>query len=49
MAEQMPPEWGQKIIHATLICGDHRLQGADVPPAELAQTPRLLSVAKPGQ
>jgi PhnB protein len=33
MAEQMPPEWGQKIIHATLICGDHRLQGADAPPA----------------
>jgi PhnB protein len=33
IAEQMPPEWGQKIIHATLICGDHRLQGADVPPA----------------
>jgi PhnB protein len=32
MAEQMPPEWRDKIIHATLIWGNHRLQGADVPP-----------------
>jgi PhnB protein len=32
MAERMPSEWREKIIHATLNWGNHRLQGADVPP-----------------
>jgi len=32
MAEQLPHEWRNKVIHATLALGNHRLQGADVPP-----------------
>jgi PhnB protein len=32
MAEQMPPAWRAKIIHAALALGDHQLTGADVPP-----------------
>ena len=31
MAGQAPPEWGKKIMHATLQVGDHELQGADSP------------------
>ncbi len=29
---QVPPEWRNKILHATLHVGDGVLQGADVPP-----------------
>jgi PhnB protein len=32
IAEQTPPDWRKKIIHATFVLGDHRLQGADVAP-----------------
>jgi PhnB protein len=32
MADQMPSEWRNKVIHATLVWGNHRLQGADVAP-----------------
>ena len=32
MAGEMPPEWREKIIHATLALGDNRLTGADVAP-----------------
>ena len=32
MAEQMPPAWRAKIIHAALALGDRQLTGADVPP-----------------
>ncbi len=32
MAERMPAEWRNKVIHATLVWGNHRLQGADVAP-----------------
>jgi len=32
MAEEMPVEWRNKVIHATLVWGNHRLQGADVAP-----------------
>jgi len=31
MAEQMPPAWRRKIVHATFALGDHQLTGADVP------------------
>jgi len=31
MAEQMPPAWRGKIIHAACALGDHQLTGADVP------------------
>lgn len=30
MAHQVPPEWHDKIVHATLQLGDHELTGADV-------------------
>jgi len=32
MADQVPPEWREKILHATLIVGGTALMGADVPP-----------------
>ncbi len=50
MAEQVPPEWRSKIIHASLIVGDTRLAGADALPADYEQ-PRgfyiLLSLDDP--
>jgi PhnB protein len=30
LSKQTPPEWHRKILHATLACGTHILQGADV-------------------
>jgi len=32
MATQVPPEWHEKILHATLIVGDNVLMGADIHP-----------------
>ena len=32
MADQVPSEWRDKILHATLIVGETALMGADVPP-----------------
>ena len=32
MADQVPSEWRDKIIHATLIVGETALLGADAPP-----------------
>ena len=43
MAEQTPPDWRKKIIHATFALGDHLLQGADVP-TERYQKPQGFSV-----
>ncbi len=43
IAAQAPPGWGDKILHATLSLGDHRLTGADVPP-EHYQKPQGFSV-----
>jgi PhnB protein len=43
MAEQMPPAWRGKIVHATFVLGDHQLTGADVPP-ESYQKPQGFSV-----
>ena len=34
MAEQVPPEWREKIAHATLTAGDLVLMGADVLPEQ---------------
>ena len=31
MAEQMPPAWREKIVHAAFALGDQQLTGADVP------------------
>lgn len=43
MADQAPPGWGGKILHATLTAGDQLLQGADVPPGQY-QKPQGISV-----
>ena len=32
MADQVPAEWRDKIMHTTLIVGETALQGADAPP-----------------
>jgi PhnB protein len=34
MAEQVPPEWRDKIAHATLTVGGNNLMGADVLPEQ---------------
>jgi len=43
MAAQAPPDWRKKILHTTLVLGDHRLQGADVLP-ESYRKPQGFSV-----
>jgi PhnB protein len=43
LAEQVPPEWRHKIIHATLEVGDQVLMGCDVPP-ERYEEPKGFSV-----
>jgi len=32
MADQVAPDWRDKVIHATLVVGDQALMGADAPP-----------------
>ena len=44
MADQVPAEWGKKILHITMSSGDVRLQGADAPP-DRYQKPQGFSVA----
>jgi PhnB protein len=44
IAEQVPSEWRNKILHATLMVGDAVLMGADAPP-ERYETPRGFSVS----
>lgn len=36
-AEQVPPEWRKKIMHARLNVGDQVLMGSDVPPGHYNQ------------
>ena len=43
MADQSPPEWRKKILHATLDLGDSVLMGADAPPGRY-QKPQGFSV-----
>jgi PhnB protein len=43
MADQVPSEWRDKIIHATLIVGETTLMGGDVPP-DRYENPRGFSV-----
>ena len=43
MAEQTPPDWRKKIIHATLALGEDRLTGGDSPPGQY-QEPQGFSV-----
>ncbi len=44
MAEQAPPEWRNKIIHARLSVGDTLLMGSDAPPERYAE-PKGFSVS----
>jgi PhnB protein len=37
MAQQVPSEWRNKIIHARLIVGDNVLMGSDAPPEHYEQ------------
>jgi PhnB protein len=37
IAEQVPPEWRNAILHATLRIGDTVLMGCDVPPDHFAK------------
>lgn len=43
-AEQAPPEWGDKVLHATLGIGDEKLMGSDAPPGHYEQ-PKGFSVS----
>ncbi|MGH9339795.1 MAG: VOC family protein [Acidobacteriota bacterium] len=38
MAEQVPSEWRNKILHASLIVGDKVLMGSDSPPEHCEET-----------
>jgi PhnB protein len=44
MENQVPAEWGQKIMHATLMVGDKVLMGCDPPPDHF-QAPKGFSVS----
>jgi PhnB protein len=43
MADRVPPEWRNKIMHARLVVGDEVLMGSDAPP-EHYQEPKGFSV-----
>ena len=43
-AEHAPPEWGDKILHASMVVGDQRLMASDAPPGQYAK-PQGLSVS----
>ena len=43
MADQVPPGWGQKVMHASLVVGNRELLGADVTP-DRYQVPRGVSL-----
>ena len=44
MANQVPADWGNKILHVTMSLGDLRLRGAHAPPGRY-ERPRGFSVA----
>ena len=43
-AEHAPPEWADKIMHATVMIGDQPLMGSDAPPGRYEQ-PKGISVS----
>lgn len=45
MAEQTPPEWREKIMHARLAVGDEVLMGSDSPPGQQYEVIKGISVA----
>jgi PhnB protein len=44
MAQQVPPEWRDRIMHARLVVGDKVLMGSDAPPDHYEE-PRGFSVS----
>jgi PhnB protein len=44
MADQVPPEWRNKIMHATMTVGDRVLMGGDNPPGSYEE-PRGISLS----
>lgn len=44
MAQQVSPEWQDKVIHALMIVGGHPVMGSDAPPQHYAK-PQGFSVA----
>ena len=43
-AEHAPPEWGDKVMHATIAIGDQKLMGSDPPPGHY-EAPKGMSVS----
>jgi PhnB protein len=43
-AEQMPPEWGDKVLHAAIVLGDTTVFASDAPPGHYEQ-PKGISVS----
>jgi PhnB protein len=43
-AEHAPPEWGDKVLHASLSIGDQSLMASDAPPGHYEQ-PKGISVS----
>ena len=43
-AEHAPPEWGDKVLHASMTVGDQRLMASDAPPGQYKQ-PQGISVS----
>ncbi len=43
-AEHAPPDWGDKVLHASMVIGDQRLMASDAPPGQY-EKPQGLSVA----
>lgn len=43
-AEHAPPEWGDKVMHATIAIGDQKLMGSDPPPGRY-EAPTGMSVS----
>jgi PhnB protein len=44
MADQVPPEWQDKVMHATLMLGKNVLMGADSPPGSY-ETPKGFTIS----
>jgi PhnB protein len=44
MEEHTPPEWRDKILHASLVVGDNVLMGSDAPPDQY-EAPKGISVS----
>ena len=43
-AEHAPPDWGDKVMHATITIGDQKLMGSDPPPGRY-EAPKGMSVS----